>query len=122
MRTNLLHHSAVSPMHSGVMMFCCCSLSNSSLNGFCSAYATCLRGNWYGLLFGFSCKENIPSKHPISLKMPSKSLCRCFFISLLALLSPSLLGPGRKYLTSLFFTDGVNALLLFEFKLLPVFE
>ena len=65
MRTKLLHHSAVSAMPSGVMVSCCCSHSNSSLNDFCSAYAMHLRGAWYGLLSGFSCKENVPSKHPI---------------------------------------------------------
>ena len=39
-----------------------------------------LGGAWYGLLSGFSCSENVPSKHPIPLNTSSKSfmylLCR----------------------------------------------
>ena len=88
-RTKLLHHSAVLSMPSGVMMSCFCSLSSQSLNSFCSAYAMCLWGALYGLLFGFSCKENVPAKHPIPLKISSKSKCSCFVISVLALLSLS---------------------------------
>ena len=38
MRTKLLHHSAISSMPRGVMMF---FFFNSSLNSFCSAYAMC---------------------------------------------------------------------------------
>ena len=38
--TKLLHQPAVSPIPSGVMMFGCCSHSNSSLKGFCSKQAT----------------------------------------------------------------------------------
>ena len=86
MRTKLLHYSAVSFIPSGGMMSCCCSLSNSSLNSFCSAYVMHLRGVWYGLVSGFSCKENILSKHPLPLKTSLKSLYSCFVISALALL------------------------------------
>ena len=84
-------------------MSCCCSPSNSSLNGFCIVYATHLGGASHGLLSGFWCKENIPSKHPLPLKMSSKSHWSCFVISALALLSLSWLGPERKYSMSLFF-------------------
>ena len=65
--TKLLHHSAISMTPSSAMMSCCCSLCNSSLNGFCNAYAMHLVGTWYGLLSGFSCNENVPSKHPMPL-------------------------------------------------------
>ena len=66
--TKLLHHSDVSSTPRGVIISCCCSLSSSSWNGFCSAYATNHGGAWYGLLSVFSCKENVPSKHPMPLK------------------------------------------------------
>ena len=46
MRTELLPHSTVLSMPSGVMMPCCLSLSNFSLNGFCCTYATYLGGPW----------------------------------------------------------------------------
>ena len=42
--TKLLHHSNISLTPSGVIIYCCFSLSNSSLKGFCSTYATCLSG------------------------------------------------------------------------------
>ena len=38
--TKLVHHSDISSTPSGVIISSCCSLSNSSLNGFCSRYAT----------------------------------------------------------------------------------
>ena len=38
--TKLLHYSAISPTPRGIIMSNICSQSNSSLNGFCSAYAT----------------------------------------------------------------------------------
>ena len=47
--TKLLHHSDTSSIPRGVFVSCC-SLSSSSWNGFCSAYATCCGGTWYGLL------------------------------------------------------------------------
>ena len=64
----LLHHSDVSFTSRGAIISCWCSISNSSWNGFCNVYATCLSGAWYGLLSGLSCKGNVPSKHPMSLK------------------------------------------------------
>ena len=75
--TKLLHHSDISLTPRDAIMSCCCSLSNSSWNGFCSAYAMCLGGAWYGLLSGLSCKENVPSKQPMPLNTSSKSLCIC---------------------------------------------
>ena len=42
--TKLLHHSDISLTPSGAIMSCCCSLSNSYLNGFCNTYATHLGG------------------------------------------------------------------------------
>ena len=65
--TKLLHHSAILSTPRGAMMSISCSHSSSSLNGFCNAYAMHLGGAWYGLLLGLSCKENVPSKHPILL-------------------------------------------------------
>ena len=38
--TKLLHHSDISSTLSGAVISSCCSLSNLSLNGFCSMYAT----------------------------------------------------------------------------------
>ena len=67
--TKLLDHSNISFTPSGAIISCCCSLSNSSLNGFCSAYATRLGSTWYGLLSGFSCKETVPSKHTMPLNI-----------------------------------------------------
>ena len=77
--TKLLHHSAVSSTPRGVIMSIFCRHSTSSLNGFCSAYATCLGGTWYGLLSGLSCKENVPLKHPMPLKHPQ--MCCAFPVS-----------------------------------------
>ena len=48
MTTKLLYLYAVSSMPSSAMMSCSWSHSNSSLNGFCNAYATHPRGVWYG--------------------------------------------------------------------------
>ena len=101
MRTKLLHHSAISSMPRDVMMFCCWSLPNSSLNSFCSTYGTCLGDAWYGLLSGFTCKENVTSKCPIPLNTYSNSFCSCFVILTLVFLSPCLPGHERKYLISL---------------------
>ena len=42
MRIKLLHHSAISSMAKGFIMSCCWSISNSSLNSFCSPYVTYL--------------------------------------------------------------------------------
>ena len=42
--TKLIHHSDILSTSSGVIMSSCCTLSISSLNGFCSAYATHLGG------------------------------------------------------------------------------
>ena len=42
--TKLLHHSDILSIPSGVIISSCCSLSNSSLNSFYSAYVTCLGG------------------------------------------------------------------------------
>ena len=92
--TKLLYYSDISSIPSGAIMSCCCSLSNSSLNGFCSAYATHLGGTWYSLLSSFSCKANMPSKH----RMPLNSLCICCVNSALFFLSVSQFGPERKYL------------------------
>ena len=83
MRTKLLHYITISSMPK-VIMSCCWSLSSSCLNNFCSAYAMCLGGTWYGVLSGFTCYENIPSKHPIPIKTSSHSFSRCFVISALA--------------------------------------
>ena len=69
--TKLLHHSAISYMPKGVIMSSCWDLFNSSLNSFYSAYAMHLGGTWYVLLSGFSCNENVPSKHPIPVKTSS---------------------------------------------------
>ena len=42
--TKLLHHFAISSTPSGVIIYIHCNQSNSSLNGFCSTYATHLGG------------------------------------------------------------------------------
>ena len=52
--TKVLHHSTVSSMPSGAMMSCCCSHSNSSLNGLCGGYAMHLR------LSGMACYQVWP--------------------------------------------------------------
>ena len=99
------------------------SLSSSSWNGFCNAYATCHGGTWYGLLIVFSCKENMPSKNPIPLNTPSNSLCICCVDSALFLLSLSQLEPARKLfvdLSQLVLTVDF-VLLLEDFKMLSVF-
>ena len=54
----------------GVIISWHCSLSSSSWNGFCSTYATHCGSAWYSLLFVFSCKENVPLKHPKPLQHP----------------------------------------------------
>ena len=82
----------------------------------------CLGGTWYSLLSDIICKENVPSKHPITLKTFLKFICCCFVSSVLAPLSCSQLVPGIKFSISLLFTVGMKAVLLFKFKLLPVFE
>ena len=38
-------------------------------------------GAWYDLLSGFTCNENVPSKHPILVNTSSHSFCSCFVIS-----------------------------------------
>ena len=84
--TKLLHHSAISSTPSGAMMSISSSQSRSSLNGFCSAYATHLGGTWYGLLSSLSCNENVPSKHPIPLKtFPKVSWIFCVMMLLFLL-------------------------------------
>ena len=87
--TKLLHYSEVSSTPRGAIMSCFCTLLNSSLNGFHSAYAMHLWGTWYGLLSSFNCNKNVPSKHPIPLNISSKSLCSCCLISALFFLSLS---------------------------------
>ena len=82
--TKLLHHYVVSSMPNGVIISYCWNLSNFHLNSFLSAYATCCGDAWYGLLSGFTCNENIPSKHPIPVHTSSNSFCNCFDISVLA--------------------------------------
>ena len=76
--TKLLHHSDISSTPRGAIISCCCRLSNSSWNGFCSVYAMHLCSIWYGLLSGLSCNENVPLKHPMSSNTSSKSLCICY--------------------------------------------
>ena len=121
--TKLLHHSYISLTPSGAIISCCCSLSNSSLNGFCSAYATCLGGAWYSLLSGFSCKENVPSKHPMPLNILFNSLCICCAHLALFLLYVSQPGPERKYFVGLFALVLTIDLVPFlvDFEMLSVF-
>ena len=94
--TELLHHYAVSSTPSGVIISILCNQSNSSLNAFCSAYATCLGGTWYGLLSGLSCNENVHSKHPMPLNTLSNSVCIFHVSSVLFLFSVSTIGHDRK--------------------------
>ena len=94
--TKLLHHSDTSSTPKGVFISCHCSLSSSSWNGFCNTYATCRGSTCNGLLFVFSCKENVPLKHPMPLKTSSSSLCICYVDSAPFLLSLSQLGPAVK--------------------------
>ena len=94
--TKQLHHSAVSSTPRDTMMYCFCNLFNSSSKGFYSAYALHLIDTWCGLLSSFSCNRNVSSKHPIPLNTSSKSLCSCFVISTLFLLSLSSINPGGK--------------------------
>ena len=72
--TKQLHHSVILSILRGAMMSILYSCSSSSLNGFCNAYTTCLGVIWYSLLSGLSCKENVPSKHPIPLNTFSNVL------------------------------------------------
>ena len=90
--TKLLHHSDSLSSPIGTIMACCCCLSNSSLNGFCSAYATHLGGTWYSLLSSLSYKENVSSKHPMPLNITLTSLCICCVNSALFLFSVSQFG------------------------------
>ena len=69
--TKLLHHSNVSSTPRGTIMYCCCSLSNSSWNGFYSAYAMYLSDDWYDLLSALGCNENVLSKYPMPLNTSS---------------------------------------------------
>ena len=109
----LLQHSNVLLTPRGVIIPCCCSLSSLSCNGFCSAYVTHLGSAWYSLLSGLSCKENMPSKHPLPLKTASKSLCICCVDSALFLLSLSYVRPPRKYSVDLLaFTSAFSFVLL----------
>ena len=85
----------------------------------CTCYAPL--DAWYDLPYGFTCNDNVPSKHPIPVNTSSNSFCNCFIISVLAFLSLSLLGPGGKYLISLLFGKGVVYGLLFKFELLSLF-
>ena len=121
--TKVLHHSAISLNPSGVIMSCCCSLSNSSLNSFCNAYDKHLGGAWYGLPSGFSYNKNVPSKHPIPLNTSSNFQFICYVNSALFFLSVSQFGLERKEFDDLFellwTTDFV--LLLLDFKQLSVF-
>ena len=94
--TKLLHHYDVSLTPSGAIISCCCCLSNSSLNGISSTYATHLGGTLYGLLSSFSCKENVPSKHPMPLNTTLNYLHICCVNSALFLSSVSQFGPERK--------------------------
>ena len=43
-------------------------VSSLSLNGFCSAYATHLRGTWYVLASSLTCHESVPLKHAEPVK------------------------------------------------------
>ena len=61
--TELLHHSAISLMSSGVMRSCCCSCSSPPLNGFSRAEATHLGAAMAYFLLVYN--VNVPSKHPI---------------------------------------------------------
>ena len=100
--TKLLLHSAILSTPSSVIISICCNLSNSSLNGFCSTYATCLNGAWYGLLSGLSCNKNVPSKHPMPLNTLSNLVYICCVSSALFLLSVSTFGHDRNYFGSVF--------------------
>ena len=101
--TKLLHHSAVSSTPSGIMMSSSCSCWSSSLNGFCSAYAMHLRGTWYDLLSGLSCKENMPSKHPILLNTsPYVSYILCVMAAILLCLCLYYLRKRSNWLICLF--------------------
>ena len=82
--TKLLYHSAISSMPKGVIISCCWSLSNSSLNVFWSAYAMHFMDAWYGLLSSFTCYKHVPSKHPIPVNTSSNSFCSSFVNSMLA--------------------------------------
>ena len=65
-------------------MSCCWSYSNSSLKGFCSAYARCIGSTQYTLLSGFTYKETSHQSATHSAKKSSKSLCGQLVISALA--------------------------------------
>ena len=116
MSIKLLHHSVISSMPKGVTLSCCWNLSNSSLNSFCRAYVMNCGDAWYSLPSGFTCNVNVPSKHPIPVDTCSNSFCSCFVIAVLAFLSLSSLGPGRKYLISLLFDKGLLSGLLLKFE------
>ena len=117
--TKLLHHSAISSTPRGVMMSIFCRCSSSSLNGYCSAYATHLGGAWYSLLSGLSCKENVPLKHPMSLNTSPYVLLISHISSLLFLLSASTIRWWEKVIS--YFVCIVVAILtvgaLFCFKI-----
>ena len=115
-RDNLLHHSAVSSTPSIFMMSYCWSHFSSSFNIFFREQATCLRGIWYGLLFGLTCNGKVLSKHLILLHTYVKSFYNCCVISVLILLSILWLGSGRIYFILLFLLSITN-----YFSLLSVF-
>ena len=81
----------------------------------------CNGDTWYCLLSHFTCNENVPSKLPIPVHTSSNSFCGCFDISVLAFLSLSFPGTGRKYSTSLLFDKEVLSGLLLKFELLWLF-
>ena len=121
--TKLLHHSAISLNPSGVIMSCCCSLSNSSLNSFCNAYDKHLVGALYGLPSGFSYNKNVPSKHLMPLNTSSNFQFICYVNSALFFCLYHSLDLKRKEFVDLFellWTIDF-LLLLLDFKKLSVF-
>ena len=104
-------------MPSGVIISCCCMCPDTSFNGHCRVYATCLGSAWYDLVSGLTFNENMQLKHPIPLNTSLNSLCSHCVISALIPLSLLLLVPGRKYfmlLLSLSVTIGLSSFSNFE--------
>ena len=97
--TQLLHHSANSSTPIGVMISIFCRCSSSFLNGFCNAYATCLGDTWCSLPSGLSCKENVPSKHPMPLNTSPNVLCISHVRLMLLLLSASTFCDEKKIIS-----------------------
>ena len=67
--TKLLHHSNVSSMPRGIIIYYFCSLSSSSFRDSWSTHATLLGVAWYGWVTSFTFKLGVPSKHSIPEKI-----------------------------------------------------